>query len=73
MELTMKRTAIKNNLLWFALLLAMRVAQAADVAATNTPSAIPWNQIGAKAGADYNGDGLTVTPTESVARRWRQD
>jgi hypothetical protein len=32
------------------------------------PGAIPWNQIGAKAGADYQGDGLAVTPTESGAR-----
>ncbi|MGO8927466.1 MAG: hypothetical protein ACLQU3_11320 [Limisphaerales bacterium] len=47
---------------------AMRVTQAAGLAATNAPSAIPWNQIGAKAGADYQGDGLAVTPTESGAR-----
>src|SRR5215471_4430217 len=33
---------------------------------TNTP--IPWNQIGAKAGADYQGDGLSVTPTADGAR-----
>ncbi len=33
-----------------------------------TPGAIPWNEIGAKAGADYQGDGLAVTPTESGAR-----
>ena len=32
------------------------------------PQAIPWNQIGAKAGADYKGDGLAVTPTGSGAR-----
>src|ERR1019366_10709037 len=49
-------------------LLAVRVTQAAGLAATNTPAAIPWNQIGAKAGADYNGDGLDVTPTDSGAR-----
>src|ERR1017187_6208335 len=49
-------------------LLAIRVTQAAGLAATNTPAAIPWNQIGAKAGADYQGDGLAVTPTESGAR-----
>ena len=29
---------------------------------------IPWSEIGAKAGADYKGDGLAVTPTESGAR-----
>src|ERR1039457_4687556 len=48
--------------------LALRLAQAAGLAATNTPNAIPWNEIGAKAGADYQGDGLLVTPTESGAR-----
>ena len=33
---------------------------------TNAP--IPWNQIGAKAGADYQGDGLAVSPTAQGAR-----
>src|ERR1035438_5031422 len=41
---------------------------AAGLGTTNAPAAIPWNQIGAKAGADYRGDGLAVTPTESGAR-----
>src|ERR1019366_6221426 len=49
-------------------LLAVRVTQAAGLAATNTPAAIPWNQIGAKAGANYQGDGLAVTPTAQGAR-----
>src|ERR1035441_9689866 len=49
-------------------LLAMRVTQAAGLAATNTPAAIPWNQIGAKAGTDYKGDGLAVTPNSEGAR-----
>ena len=35
---------------------------------TNSPGAIPWNAIGAKAGADYQGDGLTVTASASGAR-----
>jgi hypothetical protein len=56
------------GLLLLAVLPAMRAAQAAELAATNTPGAIPWNQIGAKAGADYKGDGLAVTPTEAGAR-----
>jgi hypothetical protein len=43
-------------------------ARAACLATTNTPAAIPWNQIGAKAGANYEGDGLAVTPTGSGAR-----
>lgn len=42
-------------------------ASAANVATTNAPSAIPWNQIGARASANYHGDGLAVTPTESGA------
>ena len=42
----------------------MSVTRACGQSATNTPSAIPWNQIGAKAGVNYQGDGLAVTPTE---------
>jgi len=48
--------------------LAVHVTQAASLAATNTPAAIPWNEIDAKAGANYKGDGLAVTPTGSGAR-----
>src|SRR5580700_9452449 len=55
-------------LLLLPALLATTVIQAADSPANNTPSAIPWNEIGAKAGADYKGDGLAVTPSESGAR-----
>jgi hypothetical protein len=33
-----------------------------------TPGAIPWNQIGAKAGADCKGGGVAVTPTDFGAR-----
>ena len=47
---------------------AMSVTQAAGLAATKAPSVIPWNEIGAKAGANYQGDGLAVTPTGSGAR-----
>jgi hypothetical protein len=64
----MKKAAMNNNILCLVLLSAMGVTPTADLAATNTPSAIPWNEIGAKAGADYQGDGLAVTPTESGAR-----
>jgi hypothetical protein len=64
----MKKIAMKIYLFPFTLLLAMGMARAADRPATNTPSAIPWNDIGAKAGADYKGDGLAVTPTASGAR-----
>jgi hypothetical protein len=44
------------------------VVQGEHLATTNAPAAIPWSQIGAKAGADYKGDGLAITPTESGAR-----
>ena len=30
--------------------------------------AIPWSDLGAKAGAEYRGDGLLVSATESGAR-----
>src|ERR1039458_4011723 len=50
-------------------LLAMRVTQAAGLAATNTPAAIPWNQIGTKAGAHYQGDGRPGAVGELFRRR----
>src|SRR5579859_1117180 len=56
-----------STLLILPALLATSVTQAADMATTNTPNSIPWNQIGAKAGADYKGDGLAVSPTEPGA------
>src|SRR5258708_36818801 len=41
----------------------------ADSAATApAKTSIPWSQIGAKAGADYQGDGLAVSPTAGGAR-----
>src|SRR5947207_11550998 len=33
-----------------------------------TKTSIPWSQIGAKAGADYQGDGLAVSRTAEGAR-----
>ncbi|MEY2410612.1 MAG: trimeric autotransporter adhesin, partial [Verrucomicrobiota bacterium] len=33
-----------------------------------SPQAIPWSQLGAKAGADYQGDALAVIPTAEGAR-----
>src|SRR6185436_10357326 len=38
----------------------------ADTASTTT--AIPWSQLGAKAGADYQGDALDVIATAEGAR-----
>ena len=52
----------------------LRVSDARPGTATLTPGgtnktqAIPWDQIGAKAGADYHGDGLAVVPTPEGAR-----
>jgi len=44
---------------------------AATKASADTPpatTAIPWSQLGAKAGADYQGDALAVIPTAGGAR-----
>ena len=41
-------------------------APARPAGQTNAP--IPWDQIGTKAGADYHGDGLAVTPAADGAR-----
>ena len=50
-------------------LLALLVAGATRAAATYGASkSIPWDQIGAKAGADYQGDGSAVTPTSGGAQ-----
>src|SRR5277367_3312175 len=56
------------TLILLAGLLVVRVTPAAGLAATNTPAAIPWSQIGAKAGVDYQGDGLAVSSTAQGAR-----
>src|SRR6266568_2956678 len=39
-----------------------------NVRAPLTNHAIPWSQIGAKAAADYQGDGLAISPTAEGAR-----
>ena len=61
---------MKNTLdsLVIGLALLAGVHEAAGLAATNTPAAIQWNEIGAKAGANYQGDGLAVTPDGEGAR-----
>jgi hypothetical protein len=43
-------------------------AAALKPAGANNLQVIPWDQLGAKAGADYQGDGLTVTPNAGGAR-----
>src|SRR5580765_4246779 len=46
--------------------LAAAAADSADP--TPAKTSIPWSQLGAKAGADYQGDGLAVSPTAEGAR-----
>ncbi|HXJ61553.1 MAG TPA: hypothetical protein VNU68_33335, partial [Verrucomicrobiae bacterium] len=46
--------------------LAVAAGDSADAA--RTKSSTPWSQLGAKAGADYQGDGLGVIPTAAGAR-----
>src|SRR5437773_859877 len=48
--------------------LAAAAEAAADTVPAKTSATIPWSQIGAKAGADYQGDGLAVMPTLDGAR-----
>jgi hypothetical protein len=69
----MKKNAIKTvknslpGILGVALLLALRLTAAASPV-TNSPSVIPWDALGAQAGAGYHGDGLAVMPAGSGAR-----
>src|SRR5579862_7097605 len=59
---------MKFSHLYLVIFLAAATTHAADKVAAGAANPIPWNQIGAKAGADYQGDGLAVTPTDSGAR-----
>src|SRR5262249_47317312 len=78
------RVIATRNLLLFALvcvgLACWLGLNSSALAAGSTPAkptalnpphasqAIPWSQLGARAGADYQGDGLTVTPIAEGAR-----
>src|SRR2546425_5517850 len=42
---------------------AFSLAAAAEDWADTAETSIPWSQIGAKAGAEYQGDGPAVSPT----------
>src|ERR1039458_3811945 len=46
--------------------LAAAAAESADTPPAKT--SIPWSQLGAKAGADYQGNGLAVSPAVGGAR-----
>ena len=48
--------------------LTAAAADSANTAPVRTSQTIPWSEIGAKAGANYHGDGLAVTPEGSGAR-----
>ncbi len=58
-------TALKLDFLF--LLLSIAVCHP-EQTQRETGKSIPWSQIGAKAGADYKGDGLSVTPIKDGAR-----
>src|SRR6266487_3085116 len=49
-------------------LVAAAEEDSADTPSANTSKAISWSQLGAKAGADYKGDGLAVIPSAGGAR-----
>ena len=51
-----------------SLSLPAAAADSADIPPPKTSHAIPWSQLGAKAGADYQGHGLAVSPTADGAR-----
>src|SRR2546428_9401087 len=48
--------------------LSFSLAAAAKDSADSAETSIPWSQIGAKAGAEYQGEGLAVMPTGTGAR-----
>jgi hypothetical protein len=56
------------RLAFICILLTAVASNGQRLTTTNSPAAIPWSQLGAKTGADYKGDGLAVTRTESGAR-----
>src|SRR5438132_1890837 len=45
--------------------LTAAAGDSADIASAKT--SVPWSQVGAKAGADYQGDGLAVVPAAKGA------
>ena len=55
------KTRMQNLFIALSVLALPALVQAQFTFTTNNgASAIPWNEIGAKAGADYKGDGLAV-------------
>lgn len=67
---------MKTNSLFLCLIIASTLFNRLAAAATSdagllftTPAkSIPWDEVGAAAGAQYSGEGLKVTPTERGAR-----
>src|SRR5262245_57474093 len=47
---------------------AVQAAKGDPYPGTTQAPPLPWAEIGARAGADYHGDGLSVTPADSGVR-----
>src|SRR5881409_668780 len=70
------KTKLKLFRAWLFYAVALGISWSSTLTATAADSAdpapaktsIPWSQIGAKAGTDYQGDGLAVSPTAGGAR-----
>src|SRR5262245_3096384 len=65
---TTKETAMIRTALCLSALVSVSLAHGADRAASNRSDVIPWSEIGAKASADYKGDGLGVIASGTGAR-----
>jgi len=68
------KTRLKRFQAWLVCAVALGIgspfspAAAAEHSADTAETSIPWSQIGAKAGAEYQGNGLAVMPTAEGAR-----
>jgi hypothetical protein len=65
--MSMKNYVVRK-LLCSGISLSLIAACGLGKAAIQSPVPIPWSQIGATAGADYKGDGLSVAATQTGAR-----
>jgi hypothetical protein len=58
----------RSKLAWCGVLLCLFAASGEGEVLAKEPAGISWSQIGAAAGADYKGDGLSVRSIQSGAR-----